>query len=84
MCAPGEIRSSSSSLMHGFSVAVLRGLIRKTMRNDDGGAGVDYQLPGVAPAEQGARDGSHHYDQQREHEAHGLTGHVRQSPSKSV
>src|SRR5690606_34572245 len=41
---------------------------------DDGGAGVDHQLPGVAEAEQRAGDHPDHHRQQRQHEARRAAG----------
>ena len=64
--------------MDGLGVAVLRGLDQEDhQEGDDGGAGVDDQLPGIAQAKQRAGDAPHHDDQQRETEGHGLAGHAR-------
>src|SRR5688572_6766612 len=63
-----------------FRVAVLRALDEEHhQEGDDGRAGVDDELPGVAEAKQGAGQRPHEHDAQRHHECRRAAGGVGRS-----
>ena len=71
--------------LHGLGVAVLRALDEEHHEEgDDGGAGVDHELPGVAEVEERAAHGPYHDNSERQREGRGPAGGVRRRPWRSA